>query len=149
MGARRSSSWQQRGEGLQQSRRSCPLLLLLLLRLRLHLLSLPCKDWSEMVKISLVIYQSYIGCSSDKSDSVWTNWNDSCFGKQNKISVIACTASLIEVNRWSGWNSGQTILVQLIKQNDLQIILGNDNNCKNHKKRRDSLSKDGTTNTVH
>ena len=26
------------------------------------------------------------------------------------------------------------ILVQLIKQNDLQIILGNDNNCKNHKR---------------
>ena len=40
-------------------------------------------------------------------------------------------------------------LAPLIKQNVLQIILGNDNNCKNHKKERDSLTRSGDSNRMH
>ena len=40
-------------------------------------------------------------------------------------------------------------LALLIKQNVLQIILGNDNNCKNHKKERDWLTRSADSHGMH
>ena len=40
-------------------------------------------------------------------------------------------------------------LAPLIKQNVLQIILGNDNNCKNHKKERDWLTRSADSHGMH
>ena len=83
MGGDTSNSWQPREGELQQTRRTYQLLPLLLLRPRPRPPSWHCRDWSEIGKISLVIWLAgWLGkrCSQD-----WL-WME-CLRKRNKTSV--------------------------------------------------------------
>ena len=142
-GGHRSSSWQPRVEELQQTRRTYQLLPLLLLRPRPRPLSWHCRDWSEIGKISLVIWLA--GWLGKRCSQHWL-WME-CLRKRNKTSVnwlqTHWNQSLSDEQKFELRPTLHSVcyLAPLIKQNVLQIILGNDNHCKNHKKERDSLTR--------